>query len=191
MTPFNPGAYGPAVAALVENAPCNELGPGSPAVAMRARLAALTPELVVAPRALRDRDMAIACCAALWLRHDFLDPSHEISQNIETPAGSYWHGILHRRELDFGNAKYWFRRVGEHPVFGPLQAAARDLAGQVDAGAKAGFLSAQTKWDPPRFVDLCESVVNQPSLVSTLCMKIQQCEWELLFDYCYQQAIDE
>ena len=64
--------------------------------------------------------MALACMAGLWLRHDFLDESHRISQDLENPSGSYWHGIMHRRELDFSNAKYWFRRVGMHRVFEPL-----------------------------------------------------------------------
>jgi hypothetical protein len=55
---------------------------------------------------------------------DFLNESHEISQTMEgrgTPkTADYWHGIMHRREPDAGNAAYWFRRVGTHPAFEPL-----------------------------------------------------------------------
>ena len=54
-------------------------------------------------------DMAQACLAGLWLYHDFLDESHSISQEIATSTGSFWHGIMHRREPDPSNAKYWFR----------------------------------------------------------------------------------
>jgi hypothetical protein len=54
--------------------------------------------------------------AGLWLLAGDLDKSHAVSQSIETPIGSYWHGIMHRREGDFWNANYWFRRVGKHPV---------------------------------------------------------------------------
>ena len=71
---------------------------------------------------------ARCCISALYLRHNFLDESHEISQEIDTIDGSYWHGIMHRREPDYDNAKYWFRRVPSHPVFGPLCEKARELA---------------------------------------------------------------
>jgi hypothetical protein len=57
----------------------------------------------------------------LW---DFLKESHEISQTMEgcgTPrTADYWHGIMHRREPDAGNASWWFRRVGSHPAFAAL-----------------------------------------------------------------------
>src|SRR5436309_14158300 len=102
------------------------LGPGTPNETAGARLQALRVETAFAPQPVRDRDMAASCLAGLWLWHNYLDESHKISQEIDTPTGSYWHGLLHRREPDFANSKYWFRRVGRHPVFGPLcEAAAR------------------------------------------------------------------
>ena len=56
--------------------------------------------------------------------HDFWDASHEAAQQAddlgERDFSAYWHGIAHRREPDAGNAAYWFRRVGRHPVFTPL-----------------------------------------------------------------------
>jgi hypothetical protein len=49
-----------------------------------------------------------------------IERSHSISQNIENLEGSFLHGMMHRREGDFSNAKYWFRRVGNHPVIEQL-----------------------------------------------------------------------
>lgn len=70
------------------------------------------------------RDPAIsgrpALAAALWLYVDDLDRSHAISQGIDSAAGSFWHGIMHRREGDFGNSLYWMRRAEPHPLFPTL-----------------------------------------------------------------------
>jgi hypothetical protein len=197
---FDPYAYGPAVAELLLPARECPLGPGEPNRAAEGRLTALTPEALLGGR-VADRDMARACLAGLWLYHDFFEASHAISQEIHTPSGSYWHGILHRREGDYDNAKYWFRRVGSHQVFGPLRQAAAKIAGvvaanhELDAGAK--FLVTQAAWDPFRFVDLCQAVCRpaprpaHPSAsgpTEALCRAVQAREWELLFDHCYLAA---
>jgi hypothetical protein len=186
---FDTSTYPPLVAQLLEDDRLNALGPGEANPALRPALAALTPEAIVAPHAVRNRDMALACLSGLWLRHDFLDRSHRISQEIQTSTGSYWHGIMHRREPDFGNAKYWFRQVGRHPVFEPLCTAARELAAGPDAAAAASqWLLEQTEWNPFDFVDLCQRAIDESSPLTALCRKIQQREWQLLFGYCHAEA---
>src|SRR5262245_29061740 len=126
--PFSRADCGPVVAELLDPPRLAPLGPGSPNATVRARLQSLKPVDLFAPRSVVDADMATACLAGLWLYHDFLDESHTISQSIDTTSGSYWHGLLHRREPDFSNAGYWFRHVGTHPVFEPLRAEAAKLA---------------------------------------------------------------
>ncbi len=54
--------------------------------------------------------------AGLWLYVDDLDRSHVISQSIKDKTGSYWHAIMHRREGDFSNSRYWHNRAAEHPL---------------------------------------------------------------------------
>jgi hypothetical protein len=184
--PLDSNRYNAEVAELLAAAPLNVLGPGEPLTARRAALARLTPESIAAPHKLVDRPMAAACLAGLWLRFDFLDESHKISQDIETTSGSFWHGIMHRREPDYGNARYWFRRVGRHPVFEPLCAAARELAGK--SGSQASCLAELRSWDPFEFVELCEQAERGNEALASLCREIQRREWELLFEFCHAQA---
>lgn len=188
MTDFDPAAYGPAAARLLVGDRLNVLGPGTPNSDARHDLEQLTVDLLLGGRAPGDTQMAQACLAGLWLLHDYLDRSHTISQAIHTASGSFWHGIMHRREPDYDNAKYWFRRVGDHAVFDPLCQAARQLAAAADLAPEAQFLATQTRWDPFRFVDLVEAVEHGRSQSQMLCRRVQRCEWQLLFDYCYRNS---
>lgn len=187
---FDPARYGEAFRPLLNIDRCRELGPGHALEAARAALEAMSIETAFADRRVADRQMAELCLGAVWLLHDFLDQSHHISQGVETPTGSYWHGIMHRREPDYGNAKYWFRRVGGHPIHAELHRAARALAGQTPDDAAAALL-AQGSWDAFGFVDLCQEAASGGSQAETLCRRIQQREWELLFDFCYQRAVGQ
>ena len=90
----NANAYTPVIRELLAAQKLMPLAAGSPDPALRPKLEALSPESAFAPQPLRDRDMARACLAGLWLYHDFLDESHEISQSIHSTSGSYWHGLL-------------------------------------------------------------------------------------------------
>lgn len=155
---LDPSAYGPAVATLlVPRVP--ELGPGTPNVAVRDLLARL--------------DVTPACAAGLWLYHDYLDESHTISQDLHTPEGSFWHAIMHRREPDASNSKYWWRQVGPHPVLEQL----------VQGAPALGY--AYTT--PSAFVDFCERVRGSGSVDEELAKQVQVLEWQLLFEWCWRK----
>lgn len=166
--------YGPVFGELVTVDRRRPLDAGTPDQANCDRLRALTLDSAFAHARVLDRDAAKCCLSAVWLLYDFLDESHTISQGIPTAEGSFWHGIMHRREGDFSNAKYWFRKVGEHPVYLTL---AEDPLCEFDA------------WDPFAFVDACQQALRSGGEALQLCEALQQREWELLFDYCYRAAI--
>jgi len=167
-----------------------ELGPGTPHETLRNQLTALTVESAFPGQKVVDHDAARCCLSALWLWHDFLDESHAISQEVDTIDGSYWHGIMHRREPDYGNAKYWFRRVPKHPVFGPLAEAARELTAGKKLDPAAEFLATQKTWDAFRFVDLCEAIAHRRSTAEQVAREVARLEWQMLFEHCYRQAVE-
>ncbi len=107
------------------------------------------------------------CCSGLWLLAGDLDRSHTISQNISSAEGSFWHAIMHRREGDFGNSKYWFRKVGDHPV---LEQMPELSGGQYD--------------DPFEFVDACSRAVRSGGESAQCCRIAQWIEWQALMAHC-------
>lgn len=119
--------------------------------------------------------------AGLWLYFSCFDECHEIVQDLGSAEASLWHAILHRQEPDSGNAAYWFRRAGNHPIFPVLSQEADDIVARLP---EAEFRTGG-KWDPYSFVMFCERARQQPgSVQEQAAVEIQLAEWQLLFDYC-------
>lgn len=181
MPSFNPANYGPVLSELIDIDRRRPLDSGDPSQSAVAKLQAATLDSAFAHAAVIDDKMARCVLSGVWLLHDFLDESHTFSQAIKTSEGSFWHGIMHRREGDFSNAKYWFRNVGEHPAYQSIT----ERIAEIEGGAT---LLADGQWDPFAFVDACQAALRKGEHVA-LCLQAQQIEWEVLFDYCYQAAL--
>lgn len=140
-----------------------------------------------------DRVEQSALRAGLLQINDDLDASHRFSQSIEGEGrhqnGDYWHAIMHRREPDDSNSKYWFRRVGTHPIFGELEEIAREVLSQStsgDVGAWTRKLCGEG-WNAMAFVDLCSIARQSPgSALDTAARELQWFEMMLLLEQTIQ-----
>lgn len=156
---------------------------GPPVEGERAALQGLRPAALVGTRAERDADAWACLQAGLWLLHDHMDEGHGIVQDLDSVDAAYWHGIVHRREPDPGNARYWFAQVGEHPIHPELLADARTLLG--DDPTLRG-LTEGGRWRPAAFVEACTGAVDAGR--ERVLLDIQRREWELLFDHGWSRA---
>ena len=161
------------------------LGPGASGDGqVRAELGTLQDAELLGVPALTDAEAASAVRSGLLLLTDEIDASHTISQSIHTPDGSFWHGIMHRREPDYPNSKYWFRHVGNHPVY-------QELATTIDqAGPAASEITASGSWDPFAMVDAVEACERgRRSEWREELEALQELEALALLAHCYTQAV--
>ncbi len=189
--------------------PAASLTWGEPASAALAdpRRPALVPEASELPAWLRRAIAAFrpasnasavdltALLAGLYQVHDDLDQSHRCSQSIEgqgrRQAADYWHAIMHRREGDFGNSKYWFRQLGRHPLFPELAACASRVLERSSDPSASGWKETLTEegWNPAAFVDFCQRCArDEDSMLAANAREIQWQEMLILLDHTWRDA---
>lgn len=110
---------------------------------------------------------------------DAIHEAHAIFQEAKGDLGAYWHGMMHRREGDFDNARYWFRRAGGLPFFGELHGA---------ASAHSAVMARQSNWDPYLFTGECEQARFGETEGLDELVALQRAEFEVLFDYCWRRS---
>jgi hypothetical protein len=160
-------------------------------------------QLLAAPTV--DPAAAHGLAAALWLWHDGLDECHRIVQKSPddyydgrtrdprtlsdmTATYALWHAIMHRREGDFSNSRYWYRRAEGHPAYATLSARAGDIINPLPSDKLVFRLVAQG-WNPAAFVDLVEAVYDHPhDPKHRLAQSIQEIEWRTLFEHTARAA---
>jgi hypothetical protein len=91
-----------------------------------------------------------ASCARglLLLAAGDLDRAHRMVQEISTTNAAYIHGVIHRIDDDFNNARYWFRGAGMHPA-GPEM--------YRRAAVCSPTVARCSIWDPIQVTDMVET----------------------------------
>jgi hypothetical protein len=116
---------------------------------------------------------------ALFYAADDLGAAHRISQENSSDLGSYWHGMMHRREGDFDNARYWFRRAGRLPIFDRMHGAAANSSPN---------MAKQSSWDAYLLTGMCEQAKFGDTEAIPECVRLQKIEFEQMLDYCWRES---
>jgi hypothetical protein len=179
-----PGSGLPKVKALFSTPEPPELGPGP-----RAGVLAESPLRISLEEFLSHSTLAPAACecvrALVFLWHDHLETAHQIAQEVGNRDGSFVHGIMHRREPDYGNAAYWFRRVGEHPCFPEMARRVTAMPAIPEGERLRAKLLPRAAWDPFAFIEACEAAAGGsfPESQRATLREIQRIETEVLFEH--------
>ncbi len=110
---------------------------------------------------------------------DALEESHAVFQAAHGDLGAYWHGMVHRREGDFDNARYWFRQAGVLPCFSRMHR---------DAAPYSPDMAKQLNWDPYLYTGQCEQERFGAEGLDRELRELQRVEFLTLLDYCLQES---
>ena len=117
---------------------------------------------------------------ALLCAVDALDAAHRIFQEDSSDLGSYWHGVMHRREGDFDNARYWFRRAGRLPIFDNMHSASAEVSPN---------MAKQPSWDAYLLTGMCEQAKFGDADAVPECVRLQRVEFDALLGYSWRQSV--
>jgi hypothetical protein len=133
-------------------------------------------------------DLPPALASALLLWNDDLDASHTLSQGLPDRFGNWLHGAMHRREGDFSNSKYWFRKVGTLAGFRQMTQRAATAVASAGAAPEPTLAALAEQWDPFAFVDLCAAATaGRGSASPALLEALQAAELDLLAELAGQR----
>jgi len=170
--------------ALLATSQLAALGPGPrEGIESEPSLTSKVRQLCVGSKLPSENQELIRALILLW--HDHLDAAHTIAQRIENQDGAFVHGIMHRREPDYGNATYWFRRVGKHRAFEAIsQRVGEEVSSAADAELRRHLLP-QARWDPFAFIHASERAATRPESdpLTARLREVQHLEFESLLHW--------
>jgi hypothetical protein len=143
----------------------------------------------IAAKAVADSGLSPLVKGALYLYLDCFEEAHNIANEREGAwEGNWLHAILHRREPDAGNAKYWYARVqapeGAYRAIG--WAAMEILGNKPPKGLEklAEKVKKSCLWEPELFVEACDKVRQGPpnSPEYQMLVRLQEIEWRNLLE---------
>ncbi|MCH2206620.1 MAG: hypothetical protein MK132_12200 [Lentisphaerales bacterium] len=120
--------------------------------------------------------------AGLLMAQDYIWEAHEIVQDYPELEASWWHAFMHRMEGDYGNAGYWYRRVGNNEHYQSLLDAVKKL----DFETRASEILGWTQWDS---FELNHMIGKSKGEFREELHDVHRLECLLLLKICYLKAV--
>jgi len=171
--------------------PFDRLGRDKPLLNGKKAVEALTAENL---GWVKDSQTLLFVESALYIYFDCFEEAHQIAQDHEGIYGNWLHAILHRREPDAGNSKYWYQRVNGPPsVYEGIGVKALEILGKNpvnELDSLAQKISKSKTWEPGTFVDLCDKFRKKEpsSLPYKALVEIQEIEWRGLLGFILEKG---
>lgn len=94
--------------------------------------------------------------ALVWLRMGIIDRAHDLVQDAGSGIDAYIHGMIHRVEGDYWNAKYWFRSAGKEVVAKIVDQVRASANLEKPHQSERAVVAPTSSFDPSRLVDQLE-----------------------------------
>jgi hypothetical protein len=111
----------------------------------------------------------------LFLLAGGLDHAHRIVQELSTTDAAYIHGMIHRIDDDFDNARYWFGRAS-------MEAATAEMYRR--AAANSLTVASHPIWDPILVTEMVEESRMQG--VTDELRAVLRIEFEVLLQFLWE-----
>lgn len=126
----------------------------------------------------------VKCLLYLW--HDYLEVSHQIAQDERSIEFNYFHAMIHRREGDFFNSRFWFRQLDDrHIVLIDLAKEVRRFLTERKELQLLKVLVKEDGWVPLEFLEevMKASKMERTSSTVKLLTEIQAIEFACWFRF--------
>jgi hypothetical protein len=104
-----------------------------------------------------------------------LEQAHRIVQELSTTDAAYIHGMIHRIDDDFDNARYWFRRAS-------MEAATAEMYRR--AAANSLTVASHPLWDPILVTEMVET--SRTNGVTDELRAVLRIEFEVLLQFLWE-----
>lgn len=142
----------------------------------------------------KDAPRAVAVRALLYLYTGWPDEAMQFAGPAGETEKAYINALAERHRHQADAAKEWFQKLGKQAIFGSLLERARQMLRNESDPALKRFreiIEMNEAWEPYAFNDLYErACAGKLSQVGErLVCKLQDAEFELLFNSCYLAAV--